>query len=212
MDPIGLHRAAWINGLGNDWLKRNRDQMRQSSEALTAMEKLNIVPKNVLEIGCANGEQLIKIKNKFNCSVLGIDPSPDGVMETIRSGAQAIVATADRIPADNHQFDVVIFGFCLCFIAPEDWINVVAESNRVLADGGYLIICDFIGCRYGKQKFMQVKINDEPALIHIFVYDWASLWIINPGYQLIYDNHIWDKAEITVVLKKDFGRLLESVT
>ena len=99
----------------------------------------------VLEIGCANGLNLERLRREVGCTGTGVDPSA----AAIDAGSREFPAldlrrgTADALPFGDEVFDVVLFGFCLYVTDRPLLPRVVAESDRVLADGGFLVIVDF---------------------------------------------------------------------
>jgi ubiquinone/menaquinone biosynthesis C-methylase UbiE len=80
------------------------------------------------------------------CTGAGIDPSAAAV-EAGRAAFPGIdlrVGTADALPFADAAFDLVIFGFCLYLVDPALHFRAVAEADRVLADGGHLVMVDFL--------------------------------------------------------------------
>ena len=173
------------------------------------MEKLSIVPKTLLEIGCSNGWRLKKLQEKYDCDVYGLDPSAEAIEEAVKSGLdpkRVVLGTIDSIPAKINVFDVVILGFCMCFVAPEDWVLAVSETARVLKDGGHLIIHDYLGARAIRYAFQKVEIeNGIQYPIYLYVYDWPSLWLKHPEYKIIHEAHLRDRGRVVSVLKKNFA-------
>ncbi len=144
----GFQKYVWANGAGDGWFKRNKHELGKRDLTEDVIKTLEIEPKNVLEVGCCNGWRLEKLAHRYNCEVKGIDPSEQAAIAAGAKGVEVRIGTADKLPYFDNSFDMVIFGFCLCFISPEDWPAIVAESTRVLKDSGYLIIYDFIGTSF----------------------------------------------------------------
>jgi len=207
----GFQKYLWENGVGDDWLKRNKSTLGSRDLIGNVLNKITgYTPKSVLEIGCSNGWRLKKLKEKYGCSIAGIDPSLEAVNDAAESGIHVDLGTADSLPYKDQQFDMVIFGFCLCFISPEDWFNVVRESDRVLKNGGLLLIYDFIGTKFFKRRMMQITLNNalEEKPLYLYNFNWPTLWLAHPSYtEAVYlcDNN---KAEFCVALHKDLDSLL----
>lgn len=202
-------RDIWASGLGDVWLKENREILGKYDLVSEVMERLGLKPKVLLEIGCSNGWRLLKLREKYGCIACGIDPSPSAIAEAVGSGlepTQVVVGTADQIGAQDKSFDVVIFGWCLCFIAPEDWFRLSAEVDRVLKDDGYIIIDDFIGSRPMRIEHRHVtpKLPEtfDASTSYIYHFDWPRLWTRHPGYKLIHEAFYRTRGEACSVIQK----------
>ena len=106
--------------------------------------------KQVLEIGCATGQNVQYLCQYFGAAGSGIDPSAkaveDGNQRLSSAGIHNIelkVSTARVLPFETSQFDLVYFGFCLCWVGRDDLLAAIAEADRVLKPGGFLAIGDF---------------------------------------------------------------------
>jgi SAM-dependent methyltransferase len=130
-----------LAGEADAWFKRNRGKLGADDPVGHIIAGLSITPRAVLEIGCANGWRLKRLQQEYRCHVWGVDPSHDAVEEASLPGV--LYGTADDLPFCASKFDLVIFGFCLYLCDPADLFRVAAEADRVLADGGTLIIHDF---------------------------------------------------------------------
>lgn len=200
----------WLKVLGDSWLTRNRDNIGERDMISPMLEEFDLKPESVLEIGCSTGWRLKKLHDKYGCKVAGIDPSKEAIEIAAKAGITAKIGTADKLPFDDDAFDVVIFGFCLCFIMPEDWPALVAESHRVLRNGGAIIINDFVGMRFYKRVLQWMTLNNEPARYPTYIvhYNWTSLWTAHPGYRLVADRFNMDRAEVVSLIRKDLAPLL----
>lgn len=207
-------REIWASGLGDTWLQENREILGKQDLVSEVIERLNIEPKVVLEIGCSNGWRLLKLKKKYDCIACGIDPSPTAIAEAVGSGlnpAQVVLGTADQIGAQDQTFDVVIFGWCLCFIAPEDWMRLAAEAARVLRDDGYIIIDDFIGSRPMRIEHRHITSNEfEKSTSYIYHFDWPRLWTRHPGYKLIHEAFYRARGEACSVIQKKVSEIFRN--
>ena len=180
---MNKQREGYINGLGDNWLQRNKKNLGNNDDPVGAMFgifKPDAV-KKVLEVGCSNGWRLKRLKEK-GYEVYGIDPSTNGIMEareTTDLGADNFcIGTADKLPWPDKEFDCVIMGFCLWAIAPEDWLQVAAETDRVLRDGGAIIIHDRFSARPIRRPLPEGGMPE----MYQFTYDWKKLWLSHPAY------------------------------
>ena len=168
--------ARFLHGEGDAWLVRNKKKLPPNHDpVLELIEKTGLQPKKVLEIGCANGWRLNLLRDKYNCTCGGIDPSTKTIAEIDRL---MITGTADNLPWGDASFDLVIYGFCLYLCDREDLFKIVAEGDRVLEDGGHIAIHDFIDGAYARKY----EHNENILSYHL---DYASLWLANPAYQAI---------------------------
>jgi SAM-dependent methyltransferase len=141
-------KEVFLEGEGDEWYGRNLQHLGESGPdiVLATLEEMRIAPKSVLEIGCANGYRVAKICQRSGAAGFGIEPSGQAVADGRRRypSLSLEVGTADSLPFADGQFDLVIFGFCLYLVDPRLHLRCVAEADRVLGEGGLLLIYDFI--------------------------------------------------------------------
>lgn len=208
----GFQRSVWINGAGDDWLKRNRDSLGGRDLTEGAIEHLKAPPQQVLEIGCANGWRLKKLRAKYGCEVTGIEPSTLARQEAQAAGLNVYNGTAENLGCFHaNSFDMVIYGFCFCFISPEDWLAIVSESNRVLRDRGFIVVYDFVGTRFLKRRMMKIfddnKLEEYP--LYLYNFDWPKLWLSHPAYRTVVEVFDMTKAEVCTIIQKNLHVLLD---
>lgn len=137
--------AIFFKREGNQWFKRNKAKVEKKEDgALFLLQQYNIIPKKVLEIGCSNGWRLAKIRKKYGCKCVGIDPSLEAINDGKKKYPDILLkrGLASTLPL-KENFDVVIIYFVLHWISRETLLKSIAEIDRVVADGGYLMIGDF---------------------------------------------------------------------
>ncbi len=102
-------------------------------------------PRDVLEIGCANGYRLDKIARRYGCPTTGVEPSAEAIADgRLRyPDVRFHRGTASDIPLIAN-FDLVIVNFVLHWVDRSSILRSVAEIDRTVADNGYLIIGDFL--------------------------------------------------------------------
>jgi ubiquinone/menaquinone biosynthesis C-methylase UbiE len=199
---MGTQAQAFLNGEGQAWLKRNEHKLNLTDDPVLDSIKANLLhPKTVLEIGCANGWRLVELEKQYQCQCLGIDPavtsSPPNSKVVLHRG------TADDLWSfKDGSIDLLIYGFCLYLCDPQDYFTIAREGDRVLADGGYLVIYDFdmrtaIGpyaCHY----------KHKPGLLSYHM-RWETLWAWHPAYcvQSVHLTGEGDDATQVTLLKKD---------
>lgn len=206
----GIQKSIWANGAGDDWLERNRSKLGIRDAASEAIKAMKIQPKSVLEVGCSNGWRLQKMKDLYGCEVTGIDVSALAVKEAREAGLNVIEAGAEKLPFPDNSFDMVIYGFCLCFISPEDWLPLVLESDRVLQEGGHVVVYDFFCTEYVKRRVMGVMrdSNIEKTPVYIFNYNWPLLWKSHPAFRVLTNFFDLSNAECCSILRKSYDDIL----
>ncbi|WP_421903815.1 class I SAM-dependent methyltransferase [Maridesulfovibrio sp.] len=137
-------KDIFLEGEGDAWCHRNVAPERPLLVDRKLKELLTEVsPSNVLEVGCGSCYRLNFLSQSFpECSFYGIDPSLDA-KNYGNSSLTLTQGTADDLPYESGKFDVVVFGFCLYLCDVEDYFKIAYEADRVLADGGFLVIIDF---------------------------------------------------------------------
>jgi ubiquinone/menaquinone biosynthesis C-methylase UbiE len=104
----------------------------------------------VLEIGCANGVKLEYLCKFFEAAGAGLDPSSKAVnagnerlSDSHVKNLTLTVGSANSLPFEKHEFDLVYFAFCLYLVDRDDLFAAIAEADRVLRPDGFLAIVDF---------------------------------------------------------------------
>lgn len=184
-------RDAFRSSEGDAWHARNRAFMedlaerRQRDPVLRAFRALELDPKSVLEVGCANGYRLEALRSLYDAECFGIEPSAAAVEDAKRFGSVSVqVGTADELPFEDARFDALIFGFCLYLCDRGDLFKIAYHADRVLADGGFLFIYDFApGVPYR---------NPYAHLPGLYSYkmEYARLFLGNPAYSSVYHSVI----------------------
>jgi len=83
---------------------------------------ISLKNKVVLEIGCGDGSRSAAIAKKVR-TLEAIDPDIDAIILAKKTNQQPNityrVAIAEKLPFQNHQFDVAIFTLSLHHVPPE---------------------------------------------------------------------------------------------
>ena len=200
--PTSYQAQRWLDLEGDVWLDRNRAILGDNDPVCAVIQSVDLKPKRVLEVGCSNGWRIHKLVTKYGCDGYGIDPSKVAIAEAGDS-KHFYVGTADSLPFAGDTFDMVILGFCMWAIAPEDWFKVVAETTRVLINGGHLVIHDYCHARPHKTEY---RIGSG---IYMYFMDFTTLWTSHPGYQTLSElqSSRGTHFEVASVLYKDFNSI-----
>src|ERR1700674_2563405 len=87
----------FMSGLGDIWFERNRINLGVHDYVSAFIETLKLNPQSILELGCSNGWRLKKLREKYNCRILGIDPSEKAIKDA--NDPEAFwVGCAEEIP------------------------------------------------------------------------------------------------------------------
>lgn len=186
----------FIDKEGDRWFERNAATLGEHDPVSHAIEVMRIQPKNVLEIGCANGWRLAKLREKYGCAIAGLDPSRKAADAGGKKGISVWTATAAALPLRTKTYDVVIYGWCLYLTDPEDWFRIAMEGDRVLTDDGYLIIHDFNagGLPYARQY------EHAEGMLSFHV-QWSKFWLAHPWYRRVFGRQEGMDEAVTILRK-----------
>lgn len=186
----------FLKSEGDAWFARNRDKLGHSDSVSDAIRRAKLNPAHVLEIGCANGWRLGDLREEYNCRVTGIEPSRAACIEATKLRIPVLQATADRLPAVDGHFDLIIYAFCLYVTDPDEWLRIASEGDRILSPGGHLVIHDF----YSPSAFARQYAHHED--LRSYHFDFAKLWLAHPLYSLV-TRSVDGEESVTIVRKND---------
>lgn len=179
-------KAEFLSGEGDAFFRRNRqaltqgEQMAQADPLLALLAGWPALPGRVLEIGCANGWRLHRLREIGATHLHGIDPGATAIAEgrAAYPDLNLNVGTADKLTYPDGSFDLVIFGFCLSWCDPADHFRIVAEADRVLCDQGQLCVLDF------DPPFPYRNPYTHRAGLSSYKLDYSRLFLAHPHYHL----------------------------
>jgi SAM-dependent methyltransferase len=199
---MSLQRRLFVETEGDAWLDRNRDKLGNAADdpVIRAVGVLPVNPKCILEVGSSNGWRLDKLRRLCGCEVFGVEPSEKGVAEAAALRVPTYRGTADELPLTHRRCDLIIMGFCLYVCDPRHYFTIAAEVDRVLQDGGHLIIHDFLSpwpfCRRYEHNPEILSRHFEPH----------KLWTGHPAYTLWAARYDPKDGIGTMALEKDMAR------
>lgn len=191
-----MQKEYFMQGEGDAWLNRNRDILGKHDPVSEMIEQQGIRPERILEVGCADGWRLAKLREKYGAVVFGVEPSMEACIEAAERRVPVHQMTASCLPVVSGGFDLIIYGFVLYLADPKDWFTIVAEGDRALADGGYLVIHDF-----AEHLVAFAKHYEHRAGVLSYHVPFSQFWRVNPLYELIASRHDPDE-QITILRKK----------
>lgn len=188
MKKKSLQRDVFSDSEGNNFFNRNEKELAKPNlardmtvERITHHLAGTTETRRVLEVGCASGANLNALNGARPIEGFGIDPSSDA----IRVGQQTFpslnlkIGTADVLPFSDGLMDVIWYGFCLYLIDRVFLHRVVAEADRVLKDGGLIVIHDFDPVTPCVRPY-----RHHPG-VSSYKMDYSALFLCDPAYCLV---------------------------
>jgi SAM-dependent methyltransferase len=177
---------AFTEGEGDRWFERNRQALVDPDAAgdppLRLIEAYGLRPENVLEVGAANGYRLAALASALGCRVTGLEPSAAAVADGLARfpGVRLQIGGGNAIPFDE-SFDLVIVNFVLHWVDRSLLLRTVAEIDRVISDGGFLVIGDFLPSHPVRRPYHHLPGEG------VFTYkqDYAAIFLASGCYQQI---------------------------
>jgi len=137
---------------------------------LQRLELVRLVPRTILDLGCADGEGVIELARRYpRARVLAIDSSYPMLVEARRRcaphrAAWALCGEAERLPLHAHSAELIFANLLLPWCRPE---AVFSEAARVLCDGGLVLFATL-----GPDSLQQVRRAwagiDDQIHVHAF--------------------------------------------
>lgn len=181
-----VQKEIFQSGEGDQWYLRNKEAYEgsQNKESIITqtLESIEILPQKILEIGCSNGIRLNELHQKYGAQCYGIEPSVSAVSEGSKKfpHLNLQVGTADHLPFERSSFDVLIFGFCLCYCDRKDLFKIAQEADRCISDNGYLVLMDF------SPPFAYKNTYAHKDGVYVYKMDYSRMFSWNPNYTQIY--------------------------
>jgi len=171
---------------GNKYFERNKVKLKGSGDEpiIQAITQLELHPKKILEIGCANGWRLSLLNKKYKSDCWGIDPSESAILEGKKEFGKITLerGTADALLFESKMFDMIIYGFCLYLCDRSDLFKIAYEADRVLMDFGHIIIFDF------HPSFPYKNPYSYHQGLYSYKMNYSNLFLWNPAYALMYQK------------------------
>ena len=175
--------AAFDGQAADKWYERNKKKFLTSEDdpVMKMIRLHNLKPRNVLEIGCADGYRLQWIHDEFGSDVYGNELSISVMEEGEKVNKDVCFnqGSADCIVA-FQQFDLIIYGFCMYLVDTTELFRVANQCNLKLVDGGHIIIWDYEPT--GKSHEFRPYLHADGVREHHM--DFSKMFTWHPDYEL----------------------------
>jgi ubiquinone/menaquinone biosynthesis C-methylase UbiE len=176
-------KAIFLEGEGDCYFDRNATKVFDPSldPIIRTLVEFGAKPKRILEVGCGTADRLAALETMFAGDCLGIEPSRKAVShaKTKYPSVRVHVGTAEQLPFQNNEFDLLIYGFCLYLCDPSDHFAIVCSADRVLKDKGLIAIFDFLPRQPFKNPY-----SHRPGLFS-YKMCWSRMFSAHPSYRLL---------------------------
>ncbi len=145
------------------WYKRNAHVLtpakRRDDIPVMLLRRHPLSLKRVLEVGTSNGWRLEMLRKRApRVAYVGVEPSATAVRagKTAFPKLSLIRGVASALPVKN-VFDLVLVVFVLHWVSREKLLASVAEIDRTVAEGGYLLVSDFLPHKPRRNPYHHLK-------------------------------------------------------
>lgn len=143
------------------WFERNKEALKPRDDLIIQLiDMYGILDehKKVLEVGSANGYRLERIRQKYGCKVVAVEPSKKAVEDGRKNYPQVEFynVTAEEL-SFKELFDVVILNSVFHWIDRRNLLKVCSLVDEALRRRGYLIIGDFQTPKPMKNPYHHLK-------------------------------------------------------
>jgi ubiquinone/menaquinone biosynthesis C-methylase UbiE len=198
-------KEAFLKYEADNYFLRNKEKAYEAEKdfVVKVLREYNGAPKNVLEIGCSTGYRLEGIRNQFPGSkVSGIEPSSEAIAKGKKDFPQVsfFKGTADDMAMfESKTFDLVIIGFVLYVVDRDILLKVISETDRVLSDGGTLMIIDFFADKPVRNPYQHIQDMEAFA----FKQNYDEIFIATKLYHTL-DKRSMSHTTMTYDLSGDY--------
>ena len=176
---------VFIDSEGDNWYRRNRSALEQfdpsADPAMHVLRLYALAPRSVLEVGASNGFRVDAIVKTTGARGVAVEPSADAIADGRRRyPAVAFVQGAAHSLPVQEAFDLVVANFLFHWIDRALLLRSAAEIDRVVADGGFLLLGDFAPSNRVRVPYHHLPGQD------VFTYkqNYAELFTSSGIYQL----------------------------
>lgn len=177
----------FLESEGDAWFERNAqtlstDRLADSDPVVRLLEQHRIRPNRALEIGASNGYRLATLQQLYNCACTGLEPSARAIQDGQRRFPEIRFLRGlshDLGHLEDGQFDLVIIHFVLHWVDRNLLMRTAVEIDRVLQDGGHLIVGDFWPDAPTRVAYHHLPGQD----VWTYKQDYPNLWLATELYR-----------------------------
>jgi SAM-dependent methyltransferase len=166
------------------WFDRNREALAavdwDRDPPMRLLSLYRVPFQTVLEVGAANGYRVAELARRSRARATAVEPSPKALADgrTRFPDVDFRQGEVRALPV-SETFDLVIVNFVFHWIDRANLLRAVAEVDRVVADGGYLLIGDFFPDRPTRVKYHHLADAD----VYTYKQDYGALFRASGLYQ-----------------------------
>jgi SAM-dependent methyltransferase len=159
---------VFLKGEGDSWFGRNAVGLEKKSEKfdwptylIELIEDKSGV-KKIAELGCSNGWRLQKLQELYpNVEFYGIDPSLEAVQDGQHRYPKLHLSQGllSDVPL-QEEFDIVVVFGVFCWVDRASLVKSFAEVDRIVRDGGFLVIGDFLPDGQSRSRYDHLPDSD----------------------------------------------------
>jgi SAM-dependent methyltransferase len=170
---------------GDRWFRRNRAAVEKFNPdadlPLRLLDLYHVRPRTILEVGASSGFRLAALAVRDpRVRVVGCEPSGEAIAEGRKEypAVEFVQGTAAAVPL-NESFELVILNFVFHWIDRSNLLRSVAEVDRLVADGGLLLIGDFFPAARLKVRYH----HRTDVEMHTYKQNYATVFLASGQYQ-----------------------------
>ncbi len=170
----------------DNYFARNKEALERvdldADFPLKLMDLYRLRPRSVLEVGAANGFRLAAIAERYRAKAVAVEPS-DAATRDGKSrfpSVEFVRAGASEIPL-REPFDLVIVNYVFHWIDRVTLLRSVAEIDRLVVDGGFLIIGDFAPSNLIKVRYHHLSKEQ----VYTYKQNYAGIFLASGLYHSI---------------------------
>ena len=168
---------------GDRWFDRNNPRAEKFDPQVDPVCKLielySLKPRKVIDVGAANGVRLEAIRERYQSNVFAVDVSNKALADGKSKFPyiKFIRGVAHAIPTKEF-FDLVIINFVFHWIDRSNLLRSVGEIDRVVMDGGFLVIGDFYPSNFTKVRYHHLPDGE----VYTYKQNYAAIFVASGLY------------------------------
>lgn len=184
--PDDIQDRVFRTSEADSWFARNRSALRADAEhdpILRLVELYQLAPRQVLEVGAANGYRVAPMVERGGCSGAALELSFDAVADGRRRypAVRFVQGRAQALPFTTASFNLVVVNFVLHWLDRANLLPTVAELDRVLAPDGHVVIGDFYPPKPTKVRYHHVT----DAEVYTYKQDYSLPFLASGSYRMV---------------------------